>query len=173
MKCIGSETPPCARCAKAGRECIVQRPDRRQNSINPTLAIQSHGERSSQALSNSATGSQSHRVFTTPRTVHTSPDDEQSRDQRPEPISSPANSSVSQLNQSILPSIYSTPPYAAVLEQRDPATPDSSVHNVVSQSHLKRRRTASTGQGIYPNDSGDTGIEQPISERDMSQFIDL
>lgn len=34
MKCVGSDHPPCARCAKAGRECIVQKPDRPQASDN-------------------------------------------------------------------------------------------------------------------------------------------
>lgn len=34
MKCVGSDNPPCARCAKAGRECIVQKPDRTPASDN-------------------------------------------------------------------------------------------------------------------------------------------
>ncbi|KAH7391618.1 hypothetical protein BKA64DRAFT_110100 [Cadophora sp. MPI-SDFR-AT-0126] len=45
MKCTGSDNPPCDRCAKAGRECIVQR-GRPQDSANSKADIDSRRRRS-------------------------------------------------------------------------------------------------------------------------------
>jgi hypothetical protein len=164
MKCVGSENPPCARCAKAGRDCVVQRSDRRQPSVNPT-----HRERATEVYSISPNTNQSCHTVDNPPAV-SADGDTRPHNRGPAPTSSPANSGVPRLNQSVLQSIYSTPPYSAVLEHRDPATPDGNVQDVGSQSGLKRRRTT---QGLYQNEAGDTGAYQPISERDMVQFIDL
>jgi hypothetical protein len=169
MKCVGSENPPCARCAKAGRDCVVQQSDRRQPSVNPTPAGQIHRERSTEVYSISPNTNQSYRTVDNPPAVSAN-GDTRPHNRGPASTSSPANSGVPQLNQSVLQSIYSAPPYSAVLEHRDPAIPDGNVQDVGSQSGLKRRRTT---QGLHQNEAGDTGAYQPISERDMVQFIDL
>lgn len=37
MRCIGASTPPCARCAKSGRECRVRLPNRQQRRSSSRL----------------------------------------------------------------------------------------------------------------------------------------
>lgn len=34
MRCIGADSPPCARCLKRNRECVVQLPNRQQHHLS-------------------------------------------------------------------------------------------------------------------------------------------
>lgn len=36
MRCIGAANPPCARCLKSNRECMVQLPNRQQRHLPPS-----------------------------------------------------------------------------------------------------------------------------------------
>ncbi|KAF8861129.1 hypothetical protein BDZ45DRAFT_288076 [Acephala macrosclerotiorum] len=61
MKCVGSDNPPCARCAKAGRECIVQKSDRTQapdnsNGFRPDISHQNLGHQRNVTDSNPSYG---------------------------------------------------------------------------------------------------------------------
>jgi hypothetical protein len=151
MKCIGSNNPPCARCAKAGRECIVERPAR-TNHVSGTSSPNSHvrvnGPSSQLRISrgNEQVG---------PRHNHNL-----------SPISS--NIATKEL---ALPSIYSTPPYSTVFNQSD-GSPNHDAEDLGSHRSWKRRRIGVTGQfplSVNPADPSNS----PIPEKDVVQYIDM
>lgn len=116
MKCVGFDSPPCARCAKVGRECLPQQYTRNR----PGLRVVEKTPAPKPAL-------YTINQILTPRGPRTwSPNEsgggqqrEESRDWLP--------------NNSSLPSIYSTPPLVSVVQQ---TTPSDSTYSVSS----KRRK---------------------------------
>ena len=141
MKCIGSDEPPCARCAKAGRECIVQRPARPGHSFGtstPGFHVGANKPQNDTRLVEQASGSAS--------------GGSNNRDEllgaRPTHGFLPINSTPSTTNQSFLPSIYTNPPYSTVLNQSD-GTPNQAVENVDSPKRWKRK-----GQDLLTNHHG-------------------
>lgn len=36
MRCIGADNPPCVRCVKSNRQCVVQMPNRQQRRSSPS-----------------------------------------------------------------------------------------------------------------------------------------
>lgn len=108
MKCVGFENPPCARCAKVGRECVPQQYTRNR----PGLRII---ERTPAPKPTMYTINQ----ILTPRGLVNSPH-----------TWSPNESAVGQpreqsrdwpANESNLPSIYSIPPLVSIVQQTTPS----------------------------------------------------
>ena len=127
MKCIGSDDPPCARCAKAGRECIVHRPAR-ANQTSTTNTPDSHAR--TNETSHLRPEQRAHsRQFEVDGGLHA-----ERVGARPNHNFSPINA-----NQPALPSIYTTPPYSTVFNQADgsPNQPGEELN----QRGPKRRRT--------------------------------
>lgn len=56
MRCIGATNPPCARCVKSNRECIVRLPNRNQHRnqhrLSPRLGSKSPADRPRRASQN-------------------------------------------------------------------------------------------------------------------------
>jgi hypothetical protein len=170
MKCVGSANPPCARCAKAGRECIVQRPSRAQTSRSSTLGSQ---VRANESPSYWRPDERISRTQSSTHGVNDSNAHPGRLDVRPTHGFSAVNS-VPATNQSVLPSIYTTPPYSTVFNQPD-ASPGHGSQDFDPQKAWKRQRTGLADQS--PRSLGtpaDPSISHdPISERDMIQYIDM
>lgn len=45
MRCIGAANPPCARCVKSNRECIVRLPNRHHHRLSPRHGSKSPADR--------------------------------------------------------------------------------------------------------------------------------
>ena len=159
MKCIGSDDPPCARCLKAGRECIVQRPARPQHSANQTPGTSTIR---SQVLTNTSP------ISGTP-VIHSFQTRNTGGPTAPGPVNgfSPINSNSG--SQAALPSIFTTPPYSTVFNQPD-ASQDQAIQDSGSHRGWKRQRTSlGTQSPLSVSDSN----SKPISDRDMIQYIDM
>ena len=83
----------------------------------------------------------------------------------------PINSTTSTTNQSVLPSIYTNPPYSTVLNQPD-GTPNQAVENVDSPQRWKRRRTGLADQPLRSLTPTEISVNT-IPERDIIQYIDM
>ncbi|KAL2070631.1 hypothetical protein VTL71DRAFT_13657, partial [Oculimacula yallundae] len=159
MKCEGWENPPCTRCAKVGRECIPQTSTRTKGSsgshqsdvndgnINQTRARHSAGA----AIDRPKSSSLNYILDPVPRTLGAVAPEE-----------------------SVIPSIYSTPPVNAVLDHGGKSSSPSS--NLEPLVFRKRKR-----QPIY---SPSNGISSPagscmimdrnlLSRSDMKEMIQL
>ena len=164
MKCIGSDDPPCARCAKAGRECIVQRPARPSHSFGastPGFHVGANkpqnDTRPVEQASGSASGGSNNR--------------DELLGARPTHGFLPINSTASTTNQSVLPSPSTNPPYSTVFNQPD-GTPNQAVENVDSPKRWKRRRTGLVDQSPRSLTPTEFSVNT-IPERDIIQYIDM
>ena len=159
MKCLGSDNPPCARCAKAGRECIVQRPAR-TNYSSGAITPSSHAR-----VNSSASHLRAEERLPTSST----------QDELPLPGHnhnfSPINSNVPVTNEPALPSIYTTPPYSTVFNQPD-GSPNHGTEGQDSRRSWKRRRIGSVGQSPLSLPPADLS-NSPIPKRDIIQYIDM
>jgi hypothetical protein len=163
MKCIGSDNPPCARCAKAGRECIVQRPPRPSHPSG-TSTPSSH-VRSADPPQHLRLEEQASRQFSIDRSTM------QAELARPSHSFSPINSGISTTNQPVLPSIYTTPPYSTVFNQPG-ESPNQAAENLDFHRSWKRRRIGHADQSprsLTPADPNNN----PIPEKDIIQYIDM
>ncbi|KAH7314315.1 hypothetical protein BKA65DRAFT_516581 [Rhexocercosporidium sp. MPI-PUGE-AT-0058] len=175
MKCIGSNDPPCARCAKAGRPCIVQR-GRLQDSVNSIPEDESR--RSQPQSGHTPPGTvpigQSHDgpSFQPVNGVGFGRENQTARyGKSVARIFFPETSDPKTPEQSpvVLSSIVTASPYSTVLDQAGSTKSDALSPD---QRALKRPRiqsTLSSGQFSLKNGM----LETPVSERDMVQFIDI
>lgn len=163
MKCIGSDDPPCARCAKAGRECIVQRPARPSHSFATSTPGFHAGANETQ-----------NEIRHMERTSGSASSGSNIRDEllgaRPNHGFSAINSTASTTNQP-LPSIHTNAPYSTVFHQPD-GTPNQAVENVDSQKRWKRRRTGLVDQSPRSLTPTESSVNS-IPERDIIQYIDM
>ncbi len=172
MKCIGAANPPCARCYKAGRECISQRLSRGSSNHRDQVGQISDGR--------SSTGSLYH-VFETSGASSISPYGQPLH--FPSPVTwtpaTPAPSALGSSSTFELSSVYSTSPFYAVVEDKGAAQPEERIHGEIDHSvrskrqriALSQQRTAAlldfpeiTNQGLHEK-------AHPVSERDMTQLI--
>lgn len=164
MKCIGSDDPPCARCAKAGRECIVQPPARPSHSFGTSTPGVNVGANEAQndmrpveRASGSASGGSNIR--------------DELFGVRPNHGFSPINSTASTTNQPVLPSMDTNPPYSTVFHQPD-GPPTQAVENVDSQKRWKRRRTGLVDPSLRSLTPTESSFNS-IPDRDINQYIDM
>ena len=163
MKCIGSDNPPCARCAKSGRECIVQRSGR-ANPTSGTNTPSSHvrvNEASSYSRPSASRQSVGEGSRAQPELLGA----------RPHHSFSPINSNILGANESALPSIYTTPPYSTVFNQAD-GSPNQISEDLDSHRSWKRRRIGPASQSPLSLTPADPSTN-PISERDIIQYVEM
>lgn len=175
MKCIGSSDPPCARCAKAGRPCIVQR-GRLPDTVNSNPDSESRR-------------SQPQPEQTPSRTVPVSRPYESSSFQPVNGVGFGRENQIARYGNSVartffpdtadrdapekspivLPSIFTTSPYSTALDQAGPAKSDGLSPDLRATKRPRIESTLSSGQVSLQNGTS----ESPIPERDMVQFIDM
>ncbi|KAH9210049.1 hypothetical protein DL95DRAFT_343628 [Leptodontidium sp. 2 PMI_412] len=175
MKCIGSSDPPCARCAKAGRPCIVQR-GRLPDTVNSNPDSESRR-------------SQPQPEQTPSRTVPVSRPYESSSFQPVNGVGFGRENQIARYGNSVartffpdtadrdapekspivLPSIFTTSPYSTALDQAGPAKSDGLSPDLRATKRPRIESTLSSGQVSLQNGTS----ESPIPERDMVQFIDI
>ena len=175
MKCTGSDNPPCDRCAKAGRECVVQR-GRPQDSANLNRDAESR-RRLSQMEETFSQPAQPSRTYDGPSfqpvngvgfgrdsqiagfgnsVARTFFPDSSDRDAH---MRSSTKSS----------SVFATSPYAVVVDQTRVNTAGSSP----DQRPPKRPKLGGSSLSLGMVRSQGETLQQVISERDMVQFIDM
>jgi hypothetical protein len=165
MKCVGAADPPCARCLKAGRKCefpvpgqsFPSEPRRSRMSLGHVSETQGR-ERGRRAAINSPRNG-NHNVQSDHGSMSTSYDTP-----RWTPIT-PETSAQGAANQSSrLPSVYSTSAWATVVESR----PLSHNENRKDKQQPSLKRQITGDHVLQTRD-----IEDPISERDMEQLVEM
>jgi hypothetical protein len=188
MKCIGSDDPPCARCAKAGRECVVQRPARPSHPLGASTPGLHVGANESQndmrplegASGPASGGSNIRDELLGARTTHgfspinssSSTANQSVLPSRPTHGFSPVNSTACTTNQPVLPSIYTTPPFSTVSNQPGGTPNQAAAENADSQKRWKRRRTGLIDQSPRSLTATEFSVDT-IPERDIIQYIDM
>jgi hypothetical protein len=200
MRCVGSEKPPCTRCAKGGRQCIVPR-SKRYGESHSGLAWQEQGQGSESVgppqSSSSTIADAGHPVQlhqrgsykgTSPRTLNTLQNRSIELDSPPETSTTAAG--IMRLGQMTsqaggahqdLSSIYSTSPISAFDQQKEfPGIPGDFTTNVdiETRNPPKRRRLYSntlarnSAQSINPFDAnGDE--EESLNDQHLLQLVHL
>ncbi|KUJ10467.1 uncharacterized protein LY89DRAFT_740179 [Mollisia scopiformis] len=173
MKCIGSDKPPCARCAKAGRECIVQKPDRTQslgnisNGFHQEVPRPARGDFMDRRPSRGEGG-------TIPENSDTNNPIVWRKDGFGAAIARnffPINELTRANKEPALPSIYNTTPYATVFSASENIQDDDS-----GQPNSKRRRIEATLQTPRHQNTQDLHMspyDTSVPERDMMQLIHI
>ena len=134
MRCIGAADPPCARCAKSNRECVVRLPNRQQQRLSTrSQATADHSQRSPNALvgsrpSPAASHSSAPRLLQ--QTASIQP---QGLPQLPHG----GSQTISVVDQTILPSIFSSSPITiATSKASEGGSPPHSVESSHDRSGL-------------------------------------
>ncbi len=192
MKCVGSDNPPCQRCAKAGRECVVQQSNRGQHMVVTRIPRarddllrdeEINTIRPIQRLSEPAPGSvdRSGRAGDGSRAVnhHEAPRDSRLSYDNSLPLrtswddyskSTPGSVDRVRAANQVLPSYYSTPTYYSGTEQHE----SSEGRSDDALRLAKRRKTEPFSRPSgSPSTLYDIRNDDPLSERDMIQLIDL
>ncbi|CZT45622.1 uncharacterized protein RSE6_05947 [Rhynchosporium secalis] len=156
MKCEGSEDPPCSRCRKVGRDCIPQastRPKAKSGSATQQYHVNTY-----QNVTRPATN-----VATDPLQTN---NPRYLLDQAP-------SVDTSTQDESVIPSIYSTPPVNAVLESRGKTSPPSNFETTVLRKR-KRYSTYSPSNGVPTPGSSNMDVDRTLlSKTDMKEMIQL
>lgn len=198
MKCVGSSRPPCVRCHKAGRACEFQPADQNQSTqtqlSRPVLQQPSPPE-----YSRSTSGRYDPRpgygsgLTITARGVDVNDKSYSDHSQRvqvndpashpkAQPVWTPVSPDLSTpgvaRESSDIPSIYSTSPFDTVVEENHSATPNDATQEAFDvQPRTKRQRidyTSSNSQMLEIDRTQDQNkCEEPLSERDMTQIIEV
>ncbi|KAK0118377.1 hypothetical protein ONS95_012666 [Cadophora gregata] len=173
MKCTGSDNPPCDRCAKAGRECIVQR-GRPQDSPHSNSSAGSRRRRSQldDTFSQPAPP---------PRTFNTSSFQPVNgvgfgRDNQIARFGNsvartffPETANVQETSPVAMRSTVATSSQSAVMDRTGANMAETSP----DQKASKRPKIGGVRLSLDQISSQNGTLEQAISERDMVQFIDI
>ncbi|PVH73242.1 hypothetical protein DL98DRAFT_538490 [Cadophora sp. DSE1049] len=174
MKCTGSDNPPCDRCAKAGRECVVQR-GRPQDSASSKADIDSRRRRSQleETFSQPAPPSRTYDSpsFQPVNGVGFGRDNQVARFGNSVArtfFPDTPDRDVQEKSPAVLPSIFTTSPYSAVIE-----TGANTGGSSPDQRAPKRPKLGGSRLSWDQISSQNSALDHAISERDMVQFIDI
>ncbi|KAH7354802.1 hypothetical protein BKA65DRAFT_228867 [Rhexocercosporidium sp. MPI-PUGE-AT-0058] len=155
MKCEGSKNPPCNRCRKVGRECLPQTSTRQREGQEP----QKYDGSVNQA------GTRPPASAPIPRA--------QIDNFRFLPDPKPRAAESRALNESTIPSIFSTPPVDAVLEPRCKTLSPRSDEFKVSRKR-KRQSTYSPNNEVLTPATSSLDLDSTLlSKEDMKEMIQL
>lgn len=170
MKCLRSKDAPCIRCLKAGRECVIPISRRRGPK---------HIREETAASSSTPTQLEENEIHAGPNFSVPS-NSQNALDPGIRGLNSPASSHFAAGN-TALPSIYSTSPYATIVEQNGSHTPDNGqIRGESLHGSLTGRRTdsvsfsaTSTGPINSNRDSLGRSLQASISDGVLAQYIQL
>ncbi len=133
MRCIGAADPPCARCAKSNRECVVRLPNRQQQrSSTRSQAPADHSQRSPNILVGSRPSPAASLSSTSQVSQQIAPSQPQGLSQLPH-----ASQTISAGDQTILPSIFSSSPITiATSKASEGGSPPHSIESSHDRSGL-------------------------------------
>ncbi|KAH7410876.1 hypothetical protein BKA64DRAFT_662043 [Cadophora sp. MPI-SDFR-AT-0126] len=159
MKCEGSENPPCIRCRKVGRECVPQTSSRQKSTAETRAFDATSIQHASRTPSNAPI----------PRP--------QTNNFRFLPDPRPRAADHRLANDSVIPSIYSTPPVDAVLEPRFKPSSSSPSPRIMESSLLRKRKRhfiySPSNEGLTPVASSLEVDRSLLSREEMKEMIQL
>lgn len=173
MRCVGAENPPCERCEKAGRECIVAFLDRHNRNRSTRQKVSSHRDRQQNSpaavrRSQAASGrdGRKRQTIIVPASGANTSAASSSGHSDPSPLrSDQPQGLVNTSSASDLPSVYSTSAIAVLTSP----TPEISETHSINVTHSRSRIRDSQSRAV---ESRTPEINTP-TDNELAQMIQL